>query len=540
MLTRLVRTQLVIFTIAGLVAMVAMAVKYIQVPSLLGIARTTVTVELPAAGGLYRFSNVTYRGVQIGKVTDVEIVRDGSARRVRATLSLATSQHIPSDVRANVRSVSAVGEQFVDLVPDSAGPPYLQDGSVIPESHTTIPQPIGPVMDNVSALMAAIPKDQLHSLVDETYQAFNGADYDLQSLLDSASSLSAKLNGVGERSRALIQDSSPLLDTQVRSEDAVRTWTRSIAGVSDQLVTNQPQIRSLLDKSSGAADEASRLLNDLNPTIPVLLANLTTISQLAITYHPALEQLLVLLPPVVSIVQSVQPNRNAQGLGAGSFRMTISDPPACTVGFLPPSSWRAAYDTTTIDTPDDLYCKLPQDSPIAVRGVRNFPCMTHPGKRAPTAEMCNSDQQYEPLAQKQPFLGPYPRDPNLEAQGVPPDSRWFPDQGLYSPPGQGPSAPETPMPPVPTTMPVPPPGSGMDSPPPGPNSPDAPVASQEGASVSPSAFVAETPSAAVQFVPYNPRTGEYVASDGKVYRQTNLTQNKASGSWKDLVFNPAV
>ena len=29
----------------------------------------TVTVELPASGGLYRFSNVTYRGVEVGRVT---------------------------------------------------------------------------------------------------------------------------------------------------------------------------------------------------------------------------------------------------------------------------------------------------------------------------------------------------------------------------------------------------------------------------------------------------------------------------------------
>ena len=37
-----------------------------QVPTLLGIGRLTVKLQLPNTGGLYRFSNVTYRGVQIG------------------------------------------------------------------------------------------------------------------------------------------------------------------------------------------------------------------------------------------------------------------------------------------------------------------------------------------------------------------------------------------------------------------------------------------------------------------------------------------
>ena len=70
MLTRFVRIQLIIFTIASVVGVAVMVFAYMQVPTLLGIGRITVKLELPAAGGLYRFSNVTYRGVQIGKVTD--------------------------------------------------------------------------------------------------------------------------------------------------------------------------------------------------------------------------------------------------------------------------------------------------------------------------------------------------------------------------------------------------------------------------------------------------------------------------------------
>ena len=85
-----------------------------QAPTLLGIGHITVTLQLPAAGGLYRFSNVTYRGVQVGKVTEVQTV-DG--KRVEATLSLNTSPKIPANLKAKVRSVSAVGEQYVDLQP---------------------------------------------------------------------------------------------------------------------------------------------------------------------------------------------------------------------------------------------------------------------------------------------------------------------------------------------------------------------------------------------------------------------------------------
>ncbi|HUM00065.1 MAG TPA: virulence factor Mce, partial [Mycobacterium sp.] len=52
MLTRLVRIQLTIFTIASIVSVAAVLVFYIQVPTLVGIGRITVKMELPATGGL--------------------------------------------------------------------------------------------------------------------------------------------------------------------------------------------------------------------------------------------------------------------------------------------------------------------------------------------------------------------------------------------------------------------------------------------------------------------------------------------------------
>src|SRR5918993_480826 len=98
MLTRFVRIQLAIFAVTSVIGMVVMIVVYLQAPTLLGIGRMTVTLQLSGTGGLYQFSNVTYRGVQIGKVTDVRPTRDGA----EATLSLNTSPAIPADVHVAV------------------------------------------------------------------------------------------------------------------------------------------------------------------------------------------------------------------------------------------------------------------------------------------------------------------------------------------------------------------------------------------------------------------------------------------------------
>ena len=163
-----------------------------------------------------------------------------------------------------------------------------------------------------------------------------------------------------------------------------------------------------------------------------------------------------------------------------------------------------------MDTPDGVYCKLPQDAPIDVRGARNYPCVEHPGKRAATVQDCNSPQGFQPLAMRQHVQGPYPIDPNLISQGIPPDTRINSGDNLYAP------VEGTPMP--------------AGQPP--------PVADP---AVAPSSFAENgsraTPS--VAFAQYNPRTGAYMAGDGHLYHQSNLvTTSAAPKTWTDLMPGP--
>lgn len=572
MLTRFVRLQLWVFTIVGTLGVIAMVIFYIQAPTLLGIGRMTVTLELPATGGLYQFSNVTYRGVQMGKVTSVGLTPTGA----KATLSLNTSPRVPADLTAAVLSVSAVGEQYVDLRPKTDSAPYLHDGSVIAARDTTIPQAVGPMLEQLNALVGSIPKSKLGQLLDETFKGFNGSGYDLGSLIDSSETLSRDANGVVDRTKALTEDTGPLLDTQASTTDSIRTWARSFAGISDVLVDNNSHFRTILQNGPGAADEASGLLEQIKPTLPVLLANLTTIGQIGVTYHPSIEQLLVLLPSAVAIEQAAQGENHPDGKAMGDFALTVDDPPICTVGFMPPNTWRSPDDLSDIDTPDGLYCKLPQDSPMAVRGARNYPCMGHPGKRAPTVEICNSDKPFMPLAMRQHTLGPYPLDPNLLAQGVPPDDRITGDSRIFAPIGGTPLPPgamprgtpagprgENPPPGTPGAAVPPVPSSGprlapispmsadipafapLDVPSPGevPAAPPPPAAAPldqvDGGQpqAAPSSFGANgsKPKPSVVVAKYDPHTGRYIGPDGKLYQQSDLATSKAPKTWKDML-----
>src|SRR5882724_1973921 len=104
-LDRRMQIQLVLFTVIALVAMGLMSLHFMKLPAkLFGVGRYTVTMELPQTGGLYGGGNVTYRGAEVGRVESVRLTPTG----VEALLSLKSGIDIPSDLRAEVHSQTAI------------------------------------------------------------------------------------------------------------------------------------------------------------------------------------------------------------------------------------------------------------------------------------------------------------------------------------------------------------------------------------------------------------------------------------------------
>ncbi len=154
MLTRFIKIQLVLFTILTVIALTVLGWYYLRIPSIVGIGQYELKADLERSGGLYATANVTYRGTQIGKVTSVVPTETGA----RATMSIDDRFKIPADASANVHSVSAIGEQYLDLVSTGNPGQYLRPGSTITES--TVPSEVGPALDAANEGLAVLPEGE--------------------------------------------------------------------------------------------------------------------------------------------------------------------------------------------------------------------------------------------------------------------------------------------------------------------------------------------------------------------------------------------
>jgi phospholipid/cholesterol/gamma-HCH transport system substrate-binding protein len=484
-LRRQAKIQLAIFSVIALIALTIMSLHFLKLPAMMfGVGRYAVTVELPEAAGLYERANVTYRGVEVGRVESVKLTPTG----VAADLSLRSDIAIPSDLEAEVHSQSAIGEQYVLLKPRDGTAPSLKNGDVIPLANTKVPANVNTILSDVVTGLKAVPKENLKTVVDESYTAVGGLGPELTRLVHGSTDLSIEARKNLDPLIALIEQSKPVLDSQTNTHDAIAAWASNLATVTSDLKSHDEDVAGLLVEGGPAFGEARQLFERLQPTLPVVLANLVSLGRVALTYNANIEQLLVLFPQVSAeggavLLANRDTKQDYQGAYL-SFNLNLNLPPACTTGFLPAQQRRApTFQDAPERAPGDLYCRTPQDSQWNVRGAKNTPCVTRPGKRAPTVKMCESDEEYVPLNQGDNWKG----DPNATLSG----------QDIPQLPPDSPSA-------------AAPPGAAAPAPPP------------------------------IAVAPYDPATGTYVGPDGKVYKQADLAQTTPEEkTWQQMLTPPA-
>ncbi len=278
------------FLALTVVALSVLGIYYLQIPTLVGIGRYELTANLPASGGLYPTANVTYRGITIGKVTEVEPTEWGA----RAKLSIDSRYKIPVDATANVHSVSAVGEQYLDLVSTGNPGKFFSSGQTITKG--TVPSEIGPALDTANRGLAVLPREKIPQLLDETAQAVGGLGPALQRLVDATQAIvgdfHTQINDVND----IIQNSGPVLDSQVTSGSAIARWSHNLNVLAAQSAQEDQHLRSVLTQAAPTADQVNQVFTDVHDSLPQTLANLEVVIDLLKRYHNGLEQVLVFLP----------------------------------------------------------------------------------------------------------------------------------------------------------------------------------------------------------------------------------------------------
>ncbi len=178
-----VKARLLAFVVLSAFGVVYITASYLGfIDQILGRG-LTVQATLPTSGGLYEGGQVSYRGVQIGKISDMTATDKG----VTLELELEEGTKLPKDAPMFVHNLSAVGEQYLDFEPASDDGPYAEDGDLLKGSESSLPVDEADLLVELDSFVSSVDKENLQVVVKELGALFENTGIPLQRLLDNGS-----------------------------------------------------------------------------------------------------------------------------------------------------------------------------------------------------------------------------------------------------------------------------------------------------------------------------------------------------------------
>jgi virulence factor Mce-like protein len=390
--------------VIGLILTVVIALGYIVIGSLrVNPARSTIAVhvQLPESGGLLARQDVTLRGVPIGRIASVQL----SGRGVTAVVDIDADVSIPKNSAVQVSGLSPAGEQYLDFRPGSDAGPYLADGDTVAENQTAIPVPFHQLVANAEGALNQLDPDKIAAITKELGVGPQAPEK-LAALIDGGAFLITTLDSVLPQTVRSLRNSRTVLTTLADMGPGLTATSQDLHGILSGVNRMDGGYRTLLDTGRAPLTQLDHVIADNSDTMVQLLANLTTISQLAYVRVPALKALFPGPEQRESAIDAVSSVIHDDG---GVWVIADLYPRYACDYNLP------RHAPSQADSPEPYrytYCANP-DPAVLPRGARNAP-------RPPGDDTAGPPPGYNPLA----TTDPAPVLPNTIAApygGPPPD-----------------------------------------------------------------------------------------------------------------------
>jgi phospholipid/cholesterol/gamma-HCH transport system substrate-binding protein len=306
---------------------------------------------------------------------------------VLLTVLINDDVRLPRNSDVEVRSVSAIGEQYLDFLPRFGGGPTFRAGDTVPESDVRMPVAITDVLSGANALAATLPRDDLNTTTAELSRAFAGTSGDWRRVLDATPPLLQTAHDNLAATQQLIGDLQPVLSTQDNLGTDTRNALSNLAKFTAALQAADGSLRGTIEKTPHLTRPLEDVVRRVRDPLPQFIESLTKVGDVAKTYDPNIRHIFVVLPAMLNYIQSALYNTPVPGSLRIYLRAQADDPPPCTQGFAG-ASQRNPDDLRPVEPFVNVGCKVPRNSPLAVRGTHNAPCPNNPSQGSMTASGC--------------------------------------------------------------------------------------------------------------------------------------------------------
>ncbi|WIY06077.1 MCE family protein [Amycolatopsis mongoliensis] len=264
-----VRTALVGLTVLALGVLTALNARSLPV---IGDG-TTYSAEFSEAAGLFEGNDVRIAGVEVGRVSDVELRGD----RVRVSFRVKGAW-LGDATGAAIRLKTVLGQKYLALDPRGDG--TLDPGQPIPRSRTSVPYDILAAFGELSSTVDRIDTTQLAKSFDTLSATLANTPQSVRAALTGLSRLSDTLATRDHQLGTLLGNTRVVSQTLVDRDTAVQRLLADGNQLLAEVSNREQAIGSLLDGSRQLATELSGLISDNDTQVGPLLTQLDQLTSM--------------------------------------------------------------------------------------------------------------------------------------------------------------------------------------------------------------------------------------------------------------------
>lgn len=259
-----------------------------------------VTADFADTTGVYVGNDVTYLGVQVGEI--VEVQPQGTTMRV--VMHLEPDTEVPEDAGAEILQGSLVTDRFIELGPAYTGGPKLADDAHIEVDHTRAPATVDEVAQAIDDLVVALDADlgkgaggrNLGEVLATTARTLEGNGPHLRRALSESRDALEILNAKDADLTAVTTSLARLVDVLGARDRRIRTFTKAAAGTTDVLADQREELVATLDGLDALTRTTERFLRQNGDVLSEDLRGLADVVGIVRKRQGSLEEAFDVMP----------------------------------------------------------------------------------------------------------------------------------------------------------------------------------------------------------------------------------------------------
>ncbi|ULE34819.1 virulence factor Mce family protein [Mycobacterium sp. IDR2000157661] len=262
--------------------------------------RTTgYSAVFSSASGLRSGQFVRASGVEVGKVSSVELIGDGSMAKVN--FSVDRSLPLFDGTTASIRYLNLIGDRYLELKRGDSDN-RIPGGATIPIERTQPALDLDALIGGFRPVFRALDPEKVNTIAQSIITVFQGQGGTINDILTQTAALTSALADRDQAIGEVIRNLNTVLDTTVKHQQEFDETVQNFEALITGLKNRADPIATSVAGISDAAGTIAELLADNRPLLQSTVGHLEAVQQPLVDQRDGLNDLLTRLPVAFKII----------------------------------------------------------------------------------------------------------------------------------------------------------------------------------------------------------------------------------------------